>query len=273
MSQHPATQKPETQNPLASFPAADPAALYLDLLKLALLNLQHLDAEPVTHGPQGPAATEAEKRPLREVGLDRPPWALSMVGLARLDQLVEAVRVIVAEDIPGDLIETGVWRGGASALLCGALLAFGDRDRRVWLADSFKGLPPPDPRWPADAGDTLFAEPDLAVPQSVVAANLARFGLPAERFAYIEGFFEDTLPNAPVTRLSLLRLDGDMYGSTIVALEALYDKVSPGGFIIVDDYGCYPSCAQAVHDFLGARGLSPDIRTIDWTGAYWRKEA
>jgi O-methyltransferase len=104
-----------------------------------------------------------------------------------------------------------------------------------------------------------------------VKDNVRRYGLLDHRMVFLEGWFRDTLPSAPVERLALLRLDGDLYESTLVALESLYDRVSPGGFIIVDDYGAIAPCRQAVHDFRAARGIVEPLRPIDWTGAYWRR--
>ena len=87
---------------------------------------------------------------------------------------------------------------------------------------------------------------------------------------FLEGWFRDTLPNAPVDRLCVLRLDGDMYESTMIALENLHDRVSPGGFIIVDDYGAVAGCRAAVDDFRRLRGITAELVPIDWTGHYWR---
>ena len=79
-------------------------------------------------------------------------------------------------------------------------------------------------------------------------------------------------PKAPVGKLALLRLDGDMYESTYVSLTSLYDRLSPGGYVLIDDYNCYPSCKQAVADFAAERRLSFKIEEVDWTGAFWRKD-
>jgi len=88
---------------------------------------------------------------------------------------------------------------------------------------------------------------------------------------FLPGWFRDTLPAAPIERIAVLRLDGDMYESTMLALSTLYPKVSAGGFLIVDDYGALPNCRLAVEDFRTAQGITDPIVTVDWTGAYWRK--
>jgi O-methyltransferase len=175
------------------------------------------------------------------------------------------------DGIPGDFLETGVWRGGASILVKGILSVHGDRTRRVWLADSFRGLPPPDAeKYPADRGWRLFESPELAISRDKVEANFRAYGLFDERVCFLEGWFKDTLPTAPIERLAVLRLDGDLYESTIQALDAMYAKLSPGGFLIVDDYSLDP-CRTAIADFRACNGIEEPIIEIDGMGVYWRK--
>lgn len=199
-----------------------------------------------------------------------PQQAHTMIGARRLRHLRECVETLLAERVPGDLLEAGVWRGGASILMRGVLAAHGIRDRRVWLADSFRGLPPPDPeRYPADAGDLHSEFPQLAVSRAEVEEHFRRYGLLDSQVVFLEGWFADTLPSAPVDRLALLRVDGDMYGSTIEVFEHLYVRLAPGGFCIVDDYAL-PGCRRAVDDFRRTRGITVPLRHIDWTGVSWR---
>jgi O-methyltransferase len=208
----------------------------------------------------------------REVGLDWPAEAETMVGLRRLENLEALIVDLVRRRVPGDLVETGVWRGGASIFMRGVLKALGETSRLVWACDSFEGLPRPDAeRHPADAGDRHWTFAELAVPLEEVKANFARYGLLDEQVRFLPGWFRDTLPGAPIERIALLRLDGDMYGSTIDALEALYPRLSPGGYVVVDDYGAIPACRQAITDFRTRNGLSDPIHEIDWTGVYWRR--
>ncbi|HUC37181.1 MAG TPA: TylF/MycF/NovP-related O-methyltransferase [Acidimicrobiales bacterium] len=211
---------------------------------------------------------------VREEGRDWPPpgEAETMIGLVRARHLAECVEQVVADDVPGDLLEAGVWRGGSCILMRGVLEAFGDTDRCVWVADSFEGLPKPDAqRYPADEGDDLWTFEELAISLEQVQANFARYGLLDDRVRFLKGWFEDTLPTAPVERLSLLRVDGDLYSSTTQALESLYPKLSPGGWCIVDDYGAVPACRAAVDDFRYERGVDEPIEQIDWTGVAWRR--
>ena len=152
------------------------------------------------------------------------------------------------------------------------LKAYGVTDRTVFVADSFEGLPKPDAlRYPADAGDRHWTRRELAVSLDRVRANFARYGLLDEQVHFLMGWFKDTLPIAPIERLAVARLDGDMYESTMDAIEALYPKLQPGGFLIMDDYGAVPACKQATEDYRERCGIREPIVPIDWTGVYWRK--
>ncbi|MEO0995020.1 MAG: TylF/MycF/NovP-related O-methyltransferase, partial [Pseudomonadota bacterium] len=167
----------------------------------------------------------------------------------------------------------GVWRGGACIYARAILEAFGETDRTVWVADSFAGLPPPDAeKYPRDKGDKHHKNAALAISRADVEEHFRLYGLLDDQVQFLEGWFKDTLPGAPIESLAVLRLDGDMYESTMDGLAALYDKVSKGGFVIVDDFGAVPACADAVRDFLAARNETVAFTEIDWTGVYWRKE-
>lgn len=193
-----------------------------------------------------------------------------MIGMRRLDNLQMCVETVLRDGVPGDLIETGVWRGGACIFMRGILKAYGDTDRTVWAADSFDGLPPPDPAWPADVNDLHHQNRYLAVSAAEVERNFRLYGLLDGQVRLLPGWFKDTLHAAPMNRLAVLRLDGDMYGSTMEALTALYPRLSRGGFVIVDDYFLGP-CQQAVHDFRAAHGIVDPIQEIDGRGVFWRR--
>jgi len=211
----------------------------------------------------------------RNLGLDWPASAETMIGMQRLAHLQRCVETVLAEDIPGDLIECGVWRGGACILMRAVLAAYGDEERCVWLADSFEGVPPPDPEnYAADKDLRLDLAADvLAIPESAVRNNFKRYGLLDDRVRFLPGWFKDTLPDAPIDRIALLRLDGDLYESTIQALDALYPRLSAGGFCIIDDYHPIDACCQAVTDYRQRNSISAEIIDIDGTGVYWRKSA
>lgn len=198
--------------------------------------------------------------------------AETMIGFARLDNLQHCVTDVIERNVPGDLIETGVWRGGATIFMRGILKAYGDTGRTVWVADSFQGLPKPDAKnYPSDRDDPHWHVSALAVPVEEVRANFEKYGLLDDQVRFLPGWFKDTLPSAPIDRLAVLRLDGDMYESTIVALDALYPKLSAGGYLIVDDYGAVEACQQAVDDYRAQHGIEDAMHKIDWTGYYWQK--
>jgi O-methyltransferase len=211
---------------------------------------------------------------LREYGWDWPSKAHSMIGRKRMQNLRALAERVIFGGVPGDFIETGVWRGGACIFMRAILEAYGVRNRRVWLADSFEGLPPPDPAtYPADTGDTFHTYTDLAVSIDDVKRNFEKYSLLDDQVIFLQGWFKDTLPAAPIGRLALLRLDGDMYESTIDALRHLYDKLSLRGFVIVDDYRVVAGCRAAVDDFRAMRGITDLIVEIDGVGVYWQKTA
>ena len=211
---------------------------------------------------------------LREYGWDWPSKAHSMIGRKRMENLRALAERVIFGGVPGDFIETGVWRGGACIFMRAILEAYGVKNRRVWLADSFAGLPPPDPAsYPADAGDMFHTYADLAVSIDEVKRNFEKYGLLDDQVVFLKGWFKDTLPEAPISRLAILRLDGDMYESTTDALRHLYDKLSLRGFVIVDDYRVVAGCREAVDDFRAARGIKDMIVEIDGVGIYWQKTA
>jgi O-methyltransferase len=207
----------------------------------------------------------------RAEGRDRPLYAQTMIGLNRMRSLRSAAEMVLAEGVPGDFVEAGAWRGGASLLLRGVLAAHGDRDRRVYVADSFEGLPPPDPEhYPHDEGDVNHLADDLAVSLEEVKGNFERYGLLDDQVRFVQGWFKDTLPGLADREWSLIRLDGDLYESTMDGLRNLYPRLQPGGFLIVDDYG-FDNCRAAVEDYRREHEISEPIERIDWVGAFWRR--
>ncbi|MEL6948156.1 MAG: TylF/MycF/NovP-related O-methyltransferase, partial [Pseudomonadota bacterium] len=212
---------------------------------------------------------------LRAEGRDWPSRAHSMAGVCRLENVRILVERALKEGVPGDLIETGVWRGGCCILMRGLLAAHGVTDRRVFVADSFEGLPPPQAdKYAADKGDRHHTFEELKVSVDDVRLNFERYGLLDEQVTFLKGWFKDTLPTLDRgQRFAVIRLDGDMYGSTIDALTHLYPKLSPGGFCIIDDYGAVPACQQAVTDYCKGIDFEPDLNRVDWTGAWWQKPA
>ncbi|MGD9951836.1 MAG: TylF/MycF family methyltransferase [Burkholderiales bacterium] len=243
-----------------------PKDLYLDLLKRCLANTIYQD-----HG-----VFQGSDRPfdirVRGQGQDWPAVAHTMIGIKRLDALHFCMEDVLNRGVPGDFIETGVWRGGAVIFMRGLLMARGVADRVVWAADSFAGLPPPDAdKYPQDAQSTFHHYAQLAVSLEQVQENFRRYGLLDDQVKFLKGWFRDTLPTAPIERLAVMRLDGDMYESTMDALTHLYPRLSRGGYAIIDDYGDVPACRQAVSDYRASCGIDDVIVPIDETGVFWQK--
>ena len=273
-----------------SLPSA--ADLYLDLLARALTRDLFLDEEvrnvDLRDWPGGEpdglrdmlrerrwrVVRPGADRQTRAVGNDWPPHAETMVGLARLANVRECVTTALAEGVPGDLVETGVWRGGTAIYLRAILAALGDTDRTVWACDSFEGLPEADAeRYPVDIPLRLHEHSQLAIGLDQVRANFARYQLLDDQVRFVPGWFRDTLPKLAVEigPIAVLRLDGDMYESTIDALTHLEPLVSPGGYVIVDDYNGIDACRQAVTDYRAAQRITAEVHDVDWTAVWWRK--
>jgi hypothetical protein len=267
----------------------DARHLYIDMVKRCVLNIPYVDAELNPIQPHGMlrrailsvfkkahvqlAHTRRGDYERRVAGHDFSDVAHTMLSLKRLDNVQMCLETILREGIPGDIIETGVMRGGTVILMRAILKAYGVTDRVVWAADSFEGLPPPDPdKYPDDAGADWHLRPLTEVGVEHVKRNFERYGLFDNQVKFLPGWFRDTLPTAPVERLSLLRLDGDLYESTMDALVSLYSKLSVGGFIIIDDYNL-PMCRKAVSDYRQRLGIDDEIVPIDDAGVYWRRTA
>jgi len=202
-----------------------------------------------------------------------PDSVLTMIGQGGIANIRSCLERVLHDNIAGDFIEAGVWRGGA-CIFAKAFLDSVGSEKNVWVADSFQGVPPPNAaKYPADVGDKLYRTPELAVSYEDVAASFKRFGLLDGRVKFLRGWFRDTLPTAPIEKLAVLRLDGDLYESTWDTLTSLYPKLSSGGFCIIDDYHDLPACTQAVEDFRAKYGIVEEIQPIDESseGCYWRK--
>lgn len=208
----------------------------------------------------------------RQVGIGWPVNGYTMIGMERLNNVEYCVDEVLKNNVPGDFIETGVWKGGTCIFIRAMLEANNIADRNVWVADSFEGLPKPDVQsYPADEGDDLHSIEQLRVTEKDVRKNFERFNLLDKQVKFLKGWFKDTLPDAQIEKLAVIRLDGDMYESTMDGLRNLYHKLSPGGFIIIDDYGAIEACKTAVHDFRESNGITDEIKSIDWSGHYWQK--
>lgn len=257
---------------------------YLDLLKLSLCDLAGAGTTAVKGLPHGRLVSRelgTEDFQVRAHGRDWPLHALTMTGLVRLDDLQHCVETIVRDSVAGDLIEAGSWRGGSSLLMRATLDSLGAADRTVWVADSFQGFPAPDQSPVQDGGDSgyggslapFFAAFDyLAAPLDDVQESFARLGY-AHGIEFVAGFFEQTLPGLAggERRWSVIRLDGDTYDVTLLALRCLYPSLSNGGYLIIDDYLDIDECRQAVDDFRREHSIEEPLEQVDWACARWRR--
>jgi len=261
--------KPGRTRVRAPGPGPEAAALrdaYLGLLKLALCDLTASTTVSVGKWEDGTVTSRelgGQQLRVRAAGMDWPMQGLTMVGLNRLDDLQRCVEAVVRDDVPGDLIEAGAWRGGASILMRATLDAHG-AGRTVVVADSFQGFSV------ADDQGRLSDVDFLAVPQEEVSANFARFGL-GHGVRFVPGYFEETLPPLTGERWSLIRMDGDTYEATWVTLASLYGGLAPGGYVIVDDYRALTECGRAVDDFRERHGITEPLEDVDWTCVRWRR--
>lgn len=187
--------------------------------------------------------------------------ALTMIGPRLLDDFRMLIERAVADDVPGHIVETGVWRGGACIWAAGVLENLGS-DKLVYVCDSFCGLPPA--THPKETLD--FPESSLAVSLEEVEDNFVRRGL-SHRAVFVKGWFRDTMPSLDVP-VSVLRLDGDLFESTDDVLKYMYGRVSRGGYVIVDDYQL-PSCRRAVDEFRSRQHLRGSLPKR--AGVWWQK--
>jgi O-methyltransferase len=270
----------------------DPAELYLDLMKKVLTRaLIAKGMERHTISPHGPKSwllyrfnhlaarfgleavrlTASSAEDYLESGnaaRNRVEDAETMLGTRQLDQMQRCVVDVLTRNIPGDLIEAGVWRGGMTIFMRAALKAYQVADRKVWVADSFAGLPTIDRRH-----ETFdWKSGDMAISVETVRGNFARYGLLDEQVVFLKGFFAETLPNAPVRSLSILRVDADLYQSTMDVLRNLYSALSVGGYAIFDDYQNLPDCRRAIDEFRSERGIKEEVCRIDDRAIYWQKQ-
>lgn len=197
----------------------------------------------------------------------------TMIGYKRLQNLEYCIYQTIDKNIEGDLLEAGVWRGGACIFMRAMLFKYGVFHKKIWVADSFEGLPEPDSKkYPQDKESKLHEASELKISLDEVKNNFEKYGLYNGQVKFLKGWFKDTFPKVPINKLSVLRLDGDMYESTIDTLFYLYPKLSIGGFCIVDDLGAVPACKSAVDDYREVFGIIEPIEEVDWAGIFWRKE-
>lgn len=209
-----------------------------------------------------------------------PDTRMTMLTIEQLENIEYCISDVVKNNIHGDFFEAGVWRGGACIYARHVLKSLNE-NRKVWVADSFEGLPKPNVElYPHDSGDNHWSIPELSVSLEQVKSNFEFFEKLDDNVVFVKGFFKDTLPKCEVKKISVLRLDGDMYEATSQSLEYLYDKLSIGGYIIIDDYNCVRGCTIAVNEFREKRGIvdemircqkNPRDDGMHPSAVYWKK--
>ena len=197
--------------------------------------------------------------------------SLTMVSNARLRGLYRAVKYVVAAGVPGDIVECGAARGGSAALMGLTLKKMGVHDRRLWVFDTYDGLPAP-----------TANDPDFEIARSYtgtclgsleeVKTSFQRLGI-ASQSVLVKGLFQDTLATAPVGPIALLHIDGDWYESVKVCLDTLYDKVSDHGVIQLDDFGFWKGARKAAEEFFAERRIGPQLLKLDYSGRQFVKPA
>ena len=207
----------------------------------------------------------------RLYGKDWPIRAHTMIGKKRLDNIQFCFEDVIKNNIDGDIIETGVWRGGACIFIKG-LITYYKKNNKLFVADSFQGLPPPSGRYDADKNDKHHTKDIFKVGLEEVKNNFLNYNLLDNNVIFLKGWFKDTLPTLINEKFSIVRLDGDMYESTIDSINVLYPKLNIGGYLIVDDYIVLNGCQQAINDYRSKNNIKEDIINIDNTGVFWKKE-
>ncbi len=276
------TVAPQARASLGASASAEPSAerdrasvqrrRYLGLLTKTLLNLTGLQAEAaylvaldaIERGEtlEAPAAKQVRaripdryrevlqaRRAGRPLRADDPGFALTNTGQARLNRIKRCVSTAIVEAVPGDLVQCGVNRGGTAILMRGVLAAREVTDRTVWVADPF-----------SDPGD-----------QERLARTFDLFDLLDDQVTLLPVELDETLLAAPIERIAVLHLNSAGHDETLGSLSALYDRLSPGGFVIVDRYGAEPGCKEAVDAFRRRRGIDDAIERIDGSGIQWRR--
>jgi hypothetical protein len=193
----------------------------------------------------------------------------TLLSLEPLNTLKMCMEAVERENILGDFIEAGIWKGGAVILMRAFLNAYQNSTRLVWGADSFEGFPDSKHSDSNILNNHIY--PWVVVGQNQVEKNISRFELLDKQVCLVKGFFKDSLPTIPIKEIAVLRVDGDMYDSTLDILENLYPKVSIGGYVIIDDFGAFHGCDEAVIEYRKKHNIDEPFYKQGFYGIYWKK--
>jgi len=187
----------------------------------------------------------------------------TMIGCRRGRTLFRLAAAVVRTEVPGALVDCGVWNGGSTALLAAAAPR-----RDVWAFDSFEGLPAPGAE---DGDDAAQWQASCVGREENVVEAFRRFAAP-QQLRVVKGWFEDSLPQHAqrIGPIAVLHADGDWYSSVRVTLDSLYDSISPGGYVVVDDYSVWSGARRAVDEFRSVNGIDAPLQRAE-ASAYWRK--
>lgn len=274
----------------------EPQKRYLELLKKSLLNEIYLDDELRIHYLKDCLKNNlnysqeilhdirtkqseifADLYKSREVGqflnkkIENSGFSHTMMGRKRLNNLHYCLDYLRLSDVKGDFIECGVWRGGGCIFMSGYVETYNMHDRHIYVADSFEGLPKPSLEHDQHLDLSKEKYPQLAISLEMVKQNFINYDLLTNNIIFVKGWFKNTLKGLNTDQIALLRLDGDLFESTMDILLALYDRVVEGGIIIVDDFALKP-CRKAIEEFFYQRNeIFPRYEEVDWTGIWWLK--
>lgn len=204
---------------------------------------------------------------IRRTRINRIIRSYTLLDTPRINAVHDLAQRIESEGIPGDVVECGAGSGGASAIYAYHLRR-AKANRTLWLFDSFQGMPPTTQEDGREAGQWVG---QVAGSERQVREVLAKVNANMSRVRIVPGWFQDTLPAARIHQISLLSIDADWYASVKTCLENFYEAVAPGGYIYIDDYGYWPGCRKAVHEYLDRRGIRVDLHRVDTTGRWFRK--
>jgi len=204
---------------------------------------------------------------------------LGLVSPARKLATVMLTKLAVETCAPGDVVETGVYTGGTAAIIMRVLMEYDECNRKFFAFDSFQGLPQ------LDRADTATGQVyerghglpgDFAASREDFEANLKHLSAWDDRIRVTKGWFNESIPTVSIEKIAFLRLDGDLYASTITVLRLLYHRVMSGGIVYVDDYGSFAGCKAAVDEFRSEHGIESPMHEVDEGGrrfeaVWWRK--
>lgn len=196
-----------------------------------------------------------------------------MVKNRNLKLLYDMVSEIIKNRLPGDIVECGVWNGGSAAIMGAASMSdpLENHTRKVWLFDSFDGLPPPSHR-DGDLERQSYFPGWNRGHVKLVREVFDKLKFPSDNLRIVPGWFDQTIAREPIEKIAILHIDADWYESVRTVLELLYPRVVPGGYVVLDDFGLWPGCERAVEDYFAEHGISGTIvRKIGKQGAYFQK--